>query len=272
VANAQVVTALLCIDKERLGYQAISLTHAADNVAPAIAAGSKVEIGGALFDITGDEAITDGGIANSSQVYFYLHVSGASFTASGSITTPTWDTAKQGWYNGTDRAIGGCSKDSGGNYTLKWLYEDKQVDSIRRFLDGSTGMVPIGAIVAWHKSLPGVPALPANFVQCDGQVLSDASSPMNGQTIPNLNGLGHFLRGAAVSGTVQAQGTKRPTTPFTGTGTFTGNTTAGSIVNLSETTAGTPAALPGVNVTIDGGGDAETRPVNMSVVWIMRVK
>jgi len=33
----------------------------------------------------------------------------------------------------------------------------------------SLGNVPIGAIVAWDKSLTGVPALPANFVECNGR-------------------------------------------------------------------------------------------------------
>ena len=141
MANSQVVVALTCIDKERIGYQSCSLTNPTGNSAPSIAAGSKVEIGGALFDITADESIGSlAGIANSSQIYFYLHVSGASFTASGSITAPTWDTAKQGWYNGSDRCIGGCYKDGSGNYTLKFLYEDKQVDSIRRYLDGSSNV------------------------------------------------------------------------------------------------------------------------------------
>jgi hypothetical protein len=63
------------------------------------------------------------------------------------------------------------------------------------------GVVPIGAIVAWHKSMSGTPALPAGWVECNGQTLSDAASPFNGQPLPNLNGGSRFLRGAAVSGT-----------------------------------------------------------------------
>ncbi len=137
MANSQVVIAASCIDKERLGYQACSLTHPADNSAPAIAAGGKVEIAGALYDITADETIVDGGIANSSQVYFLLTVSGASFTAAMTITAPTWDQNKQGFYTGINRAIGGCYKDSGGNYVSKWLYEDKQINSFIRYLDGT---------------------------------------------------------------------------------------------------------------------------------------
>lgn len=67
-------------------------------------------------------------------------------------------------------------------------------------------VVPIGAVIDWHKSLTGVPAtLPTGWVECNGQVLSDADSPLNGQTIPNLNNSGgssqnYFTRGGTTSG------------------------------------------------------------------------
>lgn len=64
---------------------------------------------------------------------------------------------------------------------------------------------PIGSIVEWHASMTGVPAsLPAGWVECNGQVLSDADSPLNGMTMPNLNGAAdsskRFLRGNSTSG------------------------------------------------------------------------
>lgn len=77
---------------------------------------------------------------------------------------------------------------------------------------------PIGAILAWHKSLAGTPGLPASgeWVECNGQMLADAASPYNAQTIPNLNGdaagenspgqtakVAMFLRGGLTSGTGQ---------------------------------------------------------------------
>lgn len=69
--------------------------------------------------------------------------------------------------------------------------------------------VPIGAIVPWLKSFIGVPTLAtqgfnAMFVECNGQVLNDSDSLLNGQTIPNLNGSAgtkRFLRGSTTSGT-----------------------------------------------------------------------
>jgi hypothetical protein len=67
------------------------------------------------------------------------------------------------------------------------------------------GYVPIGGIIAWAKSLTGVPALNAGYVECNGQTLSDTASLLNGQVIPDLNGalgdkIQRFLRGAATSG------------------------------------------------------------------------
>ena len=63
----------------------------------------------------------------------------------------------------------------------------------------SIGDVPIGGIVSWAKTLTGVPNLAEGWVECDGSVLVDALSPLNGQTIPDLNG-GIFLRGDTTSG------------------------------------------------------------------------
>ncbi len=64
----------------------------------------------------------------------------------------------------------------------------------------SSIVVPVGGILAWHKNLPGVPALPSNFVECNGQLLDDPDSPLDGQTIPNLNGQNRILEGHTASG------------------------------------------------------------------------
>ena len=42
------------------------------------------------------------------------------------------------------------------------------------------GMVPIGGVVAWLKGFAeALISLPAQFVECNGQTLSDADSPYN---------------------------------------------------------------------------------------------
>lgn len=48
--------------------------------------------------------------------------------------------------------------------------------------------------------------LPNNFVECNGQTLSDAESQLNGQVIPNLNGNKNFVSGDLVSGTTGTLG------------------------------------------------------------------
>ena len=60
--------------------------------------------------------------------------------------------------------------------------------------------VPIGTVIPWAKSITGTPALSAYWAECNGQTISDAESPFNGQAVPNLNGNNNFLRGATTSG------------------------------------------------------------------------
>lgn len=59
---------------------------------------------------------------------------------------------------------------------------------------------PLGAIIAWHKNLKGVPQdLPKGWMECSGGKIT--VGPMAGETAPNLNGGRRFLRGGASSGT-----------------------------------------------------------------------
>ena len=61
-------------------------------------------------------------------------------------------------------------------------------------------MPPIGSVLAWMKSFPNTPALPSGWVECNGQVLDDAESVYDGETIPDLNVADRFLRGNSTSG------------------------------------------------------------------------
>jgi hypothetical protein len=158
-----VTVALTCIEKQRISYQAISLTHFADTAEPQIAAGSLCEIGGALYEFAANESITDwAAIAVSSAVYIKLVAAGASVTAAFTTTAPTWNTTLQGWYSGTDRYIGGLYKDAGGNYTKKWFYEEKQGLWLKRYGDGTIellGAVTIAGALTLAGALSGVTSL-----------------------------------------------------------------------------------------------------------------
>jgi hypothetical protein len=133
------------IEKQRRGFAAVSLTEFSTLLEPQIAAGSLVEISDSLFETDALESITGwAGIANSSVVYIKLTVTGASVSASFTITVPTWSTSKNGWYIGSDRVIGGLYKDSGGNYAQKWLYREHSgsFQAFKEYGDGSAVVAP----------------------------------------------------------------------------------------------------------------------------------
>lgn len=147
------------------------------------------------------------------------------------------------------------------------------------------GVVPIGSISAWHKSFTNTPALPDGWVECNGQVLSDADSVYNGQTIPDLNGDGRFLRGNSTSGTLQADEFKSHNHNPIKANVHTGGSSVdaqvafnngypdngiGELANIANIDA--QRKIPyGLHYMANTGGD-ETRPINMAVVWIIRVK
>ncbi len=151
---------------------------------------------------------------------------------------------------------------------------------------------PVGSIIAWHKDMlgptPGLP-LSGEWVECNGQMLNDTGSPYHTRVIPNLNGYGGgadspdmgakvrmFLRGNTISGageldSFQGHYHNRLTNNVTGINgsgpwTFTSGSSAGTVVDVTVTEP-TNDGSHGTPRTAN-----ETRPVNMSVVWIMKVK
>lgn len=141
---------------------------------------------------------------------------------------------------------------------------------------------PVGGIIAWHKSFANTPTLPANFLECNGQVISDANSVYNGQTLPDLNGDGRFLRGDSISGPEQADASQGHLHAMSGA------SVSGTNGLRDAASAGTPwqgvakGPVAGGRIAVDGPVSdgvngtprtaSETRPVNMSVVWIIRIK
>lgn len=83
----------------------------------------------------------------------------------------------------------------------------------------TTGLVPIGGVVATIPALAGAYACSATtaaddlgYVVCGGQVIADATSPLNGRTIPNINN-DVFLKGHTTSNTAGGSNTHDHTVP-----------------------------------------------------------
>lgn len=135
---------------------------------------------------------------------------------------------------------------------------------------------PIGAILPWAKSISGVPSLPTGWVECDGSVLSDSESLLDGQTMPDLNaGQNKFLRGAGTSG-----GTGGEDTHTLVTGEMPSHTHAISDGGTTPNTGGSgffrtvnsSAAGVATPPSIGGDGAHENKPPYYEVVWIIRTK
>jgi hypothetical protein len=126
MAFQAVVTKTNQLEKQRLGYIGLTVDEWDTNNEPEITAGSKIEISGTLYEITALEDIDpDGnwaGIGNSTVVYGYLDPNNLKSVLS--ITAPTWNDAKQGYYDATNtfRYYLKIYKDAGGNYTQKSIY------------------------------------------------------------------------------------------------------------------------------------------------------
>jgi hypothetical protein len=161
---------------------------------------------------------------------------------------------------------------------------------------------PVGSIVAWYPALVGTPALPSEWAPCDGQPVSDPRSPYAGQFLPNLNGEARYLRGGVVSGTMQDDATavnglsastgiagnhfhtmgsaglhSHSRTDVGGVGSTRGFAAAS---NQSGATSTSADGLHTHSIDSTGNhthpvsltGENETRPITMTVVWIMRIK
>ncbi len=122
---------------------------------------------------------------------------------------------------------------------------------VEKFFLEAEGIVPIGSIVAWAKSFPGVPALSedALFVECNGQVLDDPTSLLDGQTIPNLNA-SRFIRGAVTSGGTGGMGEHNHTNNY----------------SFNAGAGGTQVPLA------DSINNSSHIPPYYDVVWLIRVK
>lgn len=155
---------VLAMEKQRKGLILLSLTNydLLVGTVPQISQGSVLEVNGALFEMSsGNETIGGAPSANAIN-YIYAQVAGTdpnqTITFVWSTTAPTWDLAKQGYYNGADRAIGGCYY-TGTNYYCKFIYDGIDNGIFKRYVQVG---VP-GSVDAW--GITGRIEPNANFLQ-----------------------------------------------------------------------------------------------------------
>jgi hypothetical protein len=132
------------------------------------------------------------------------------------------------------------------------------------WVNSASNVAPIGSVIALLKTLTGTPSIPANWVECNGQTISDASSVYDGVVIPNLNGGNRFLRGSSTSGTTGGSETHTHSLPRDGWGNGAGGGAIGRIC--------TDASGYGGAANNNTSGAASTLPSYYEVVWIIRIK
>lgn len=140
----------------------------------------------------------------------------------------------------------------------KWAYgEDVSSADLNDTFDAVRP--PIGTIMPWLKDLTGVPqTLPWGWVECNGQTISDPESPLNGVTLPNLNGENRFLRGNTTSGGTGGSETHTHTIYLSGDKDYAAGYDASNDPKVDQGTYTTSTE--------------SNLPPYYNVVWIIRIK
>jgi hypothetical protein len=101
--DTNILALQLTTDKTFKGYHQLTLTNYDNTTVPAIAAGSAIEVNGALYKFDSEEAIsttdpvTSAAVADGT-VYVCIIPGATTCTAAFTATAPTWSDSKQGWY------------------------------------------------------------------------------------------------------------------------------------------------------------------------------
>lgn len=150
----------------------------------------------------------------------------------------------------------------------------------------SDQLTPVGTVIGLHKSMTGVPTLIGTWVECNGQTISDSGSPLDGEILDDLNGDSRFLRGSSTSGTLQNDEIISHKHDDSGHNhQYYGSAAAGSDWGIKNDRIASPTSNYIMNGSADLGDPTdsgtgagtpahgnETRPINMSIVWIIRIK
>lgn len=179
------------------------------------------------------------------------------------IPSATIDVQVNGTSVGTPTTIGNGSYSSSLQFATAGTYS---IQSVYTYSDE-----PIGAIIPLDKSLISIMIMPEDdWIECNGQTISDPASPLDGQVAPNLNGENRFLRGNTASGTTGGESTHTLTAAEMPAHSHSiamnmnlgsGNPLAGNSYGFTTSTGST-----------GGDGAHENKPPFYEVVWIMKIK
>ncbi|MCP4137413.1 MAG: hypothetical protein GY754_40980 [bacterium] len=171
----------------------------------------------------------------------------------------------------------GSSEDSENKFSFSGIYTqlNEMRDEIKRLKSISS---PVGSILAWHRDMASGTSIPEGWVLCNGVQINDVDSIFDGMNTPDLNGGGRFLRGGAVSG-VEEDDMFAAHTHDAGTYTAYDSYVSGiwgRYDSRDEQKAVKALPMREQRLALEGRsgeeGDVETRPINMSVIWIMKIK
>ena len=135
MANKQIPTAVTILSSLN-GWEAISLTNFVTSAQSLVAAGSKIELGGAFFGFTSDEtpsASSWTAVGTGNTAYLVVTPSGAPgsqvLSLAYSAAVPVWHLSKSAWYASAasiSRYIGGVYKTSATQYDRAFLLNAEQ--------------------------------------------------------------------------------------------------------------------------------------------------
>jgi hypothetical protein len=111
------------------GLILIGLANMNTPSAPAILAGSRMEVNGTLYKAQINENI-EGAPVNNARNFIYVAPGVESATAQYSTVVPTWDAAKGGWYDGNNRAVAVFCYGGGGYYGKRVITGSGNLDEI----------------------------------------------------------------------------------------------------------------------------------------------
>ena len=155
-------------------------------------------------------------------------------------------------------------------------------------------LAPIGTILAWtpypDTNRQNIVSIPNGWVECNGSVITEGI--WKGRRTPDLNNAKRFLRGGKISEVLQMESDsislqnlhmshslKYYDIFYAGYDRNCGSDGATNYDSIEEPSisgrhkdfrCGKTSSVSG-DINLNGGG-SETRPVNMKVVWIMKIK